>query len=413
MEIKDKAIPRRNILLISCAIFLVFALIFAFVSILINDRQQGQDITSEYNKDLSSVSIFDNTADITDENFFEASEAFYETSDEISVSPEDSSYDSSENTLEEDELQHGWVINKYGYTYLYDDSGYEQFNYSTQTLERYVNSLNHLSSLIPAETKIYSITVPVSTTFMSIPREIYTEDNFYNKSQSAFVSTVESKLNNITNISVIPKLESEYNNGEYLFFRTDKNWTQLGAYYAYTVYCESAGLSAYSLSNFPKIEAGEYLGRFYLATQSEKMKKNPDFLLGYSTLPSVKTSLTVYDDGIVYSDYVLCANEVDIDNAYDVFLGISAGRYEINTTSEGGNLLIIGDSSAYPIIPFLTSHYSKIDMIDPQYFDTSLEEFLDNRAYSDVLVMCYSTNATSGNYIPCLNTMAGVTTNDE
>ena len=133
-------------------------MLFDFVSILINDRQQGQDISSEHNEDLSFVSIFDNTADITDEDFSEASEAFYETSDEISVSPEDSSYDSSENTLEEDELQHGWVINKYGYTYLYDDSGYEQFNYSTQTLERYVNSLNHLSSLIPAETKIYSIT---------------------------------------------------------------------------------------------------------------------------------------------------------------------------------------------------------------------------------------------------------------
>ena len=28
---------------------------------------------------------------------------------------------------------------------------------------------------------------------------------------------------------------------EYLYFRTDHHWTQLGAYYAYTAFCEAAG----------------------------------------------------------------------------------------------------------------------------------------------------------------------------
>ena len=417
MEIKDNKMSKRNIIIITNAIFLAFAVIFTLISLLINNYSVQNCVSQFYENSIensfhnSYEDDFYNSNEISEVLESKSSESLSENSNDSEIFTNDISIE--ESSQEDSEFEHGWIINKYGYTYLYDDCGYVQFNYSEKILNKYADSINYISSLVQDNATVYNITVPVSSTFVSIPREIYKKDNFYNKSQTTFVSTFESKLDKTINIPIVSKLQTAYENGDYLFFRTDNNWTQLGAYYAYTAFCEASGINAYALSNFPKIEVGKYLGRFYLATQSEKMKNNPDYILGYAPLTSIKTDLTVYNNGLVYNDFELCNNTVDINSAYDIFMGMPAGRYEINTTSDGGSLLIIGDSSAYAIIPFLTSHYSKIEMLDPQYYDLSLEEFLTNRTFDDVLIMCYSTNATSGDYIPCLNTIAGVITDNE
>ena len=307
-----------------------------------------------------------------------------------------------------------FVHNIYGHTFIYGDSGFEQFNYGENALNRYINGLNALSGFFAENTSIYNITVPISTTYASIPREIYTQHDFYNKSQGTFVSKVVAGLNSkITNIPIVEKLQERYDNGEYLFFRTDNNWTPLAGYTAYAEFCEVKGMNAYAISGFPMKDAGDYLGRFYFATQDVNMKSNPDNLSYYATVPSVSTSLTVYDNGSKYTNYSLCGNKVDVENGYDVFLGVDAGRYEINTTASGGNLLIIGDTSVYPVLSFFASHYSKIDFINPLSFDTTISEFLKNRQYDDVITMCYTTNATAGDYMPAFNKFVEVINENE
>jgi hypothetical protein len=98
--------------------------------------------------------------------------------------------------------------------------------------------------VIPESVRVYNITVPVSSTFADIPREIYVNDNFYNQSQSAFSSTVASRLNTtITSVKVVNILEEKYDNDEYVYFRTDRNWTSLGAYYAYKQFCADAEIA--------------------------------------------------------------------------------------------------------------------------------------------------------------------------
>lgn len=404
MEMNLKTINKRTVLMITLATFLVIILILAAISFVM----QKSAIDNE--SDFSSVSSHSESSAILSEEIAiedDASQTFAESVFDESEFGEDESFEVIE------EIEHGWIKNEYGYTYVYLDSGYEQFNFSDYTLNRYAESLNNIVEYIPENTRIFNLIVPVSSTFASIPREIYREDEFFNKSQSAFVSTVSTKLNEkIVNIPLVQLFEERYENGEYLFFRTDKNWTSVGAYNAYKAFCEYAGINAYSLSSFSKTEVGDYLGSFYRATKRTAMENNPDDLVCYSTVPSVKTSLTVYDSGIVYTDYVLCRNSVTKNDAYNVFLGTVAGRYEINTTVDGGSLLVIGDSSSYPLIPFLASHYSKVDVIDPQYFDTTIETFLSNHHYDDIITMCYSTNAINGDYIPSFNIFTGVTINE-
>ena len=94
-----------------------------------------------------------NTADDESSVFNDSSNEI--TSNEISILDIDASEVFSENSdvssnIEGDAIYHGWVINNIGYTYFYKDSAYEQFNYKTSALDRYVNSVNNLSSILPS-----------------------------------------------------------------------------------------------------------------------------------------------------------------------------------------------------------------------------------------------------------------------
>ena len=209
-------------------------------------------------------------------------------------------------------------------------------------------------------------------------------------------------------VSIVSQLEEQYDNGEAVFLKTDKNWTSLGAYTAYRTFSESAGVEYFSLNDFQTIDLGEYLGSFYQATKLESMKQSPDQFVCVSTLPTVKTALTVFDSGRIYTDYKLCDNNVGVDNAYNVFFGRIASRYEVSTNVDAGALLIIGDSSSYAMVPYLASHYGIIDIIDPRNTDTSLEQIMSKREYDDCILMCYTTNAVNGEYIPLLNKFIGV-----
>lgn len=367
------------------------------------------DVSAVMSKEESQIeSVEDVSIEISD--VFAESDVVSEPKDESDTS-----------TAEPIETLHGWIINNLGYTYIYDNSGYEQFNYKNSALERYINSINNIAAVLPESVKVFNITAPVSSTFADIPREIYVNDNFFNSSQTAFVSNVESKLDeSILNIPIVSLLEEMYDNGEYVFYRTDRNWTALAAYKAYNEFCGAAGFDPYSLEEHEQISAGKYLGSFYNAISFdnesgkndkyiEYLCKTPDEVIAYKCIKDVKTSLTIYTNENVYTNYSLCENEVSLTNAYDVFLGREAERYEIMSSANGGNLLIIGDSSVYPMVSFLASHYRKIDIINPSLYNGNVKEFLNGREYDHALIMCYSTNAVSGQYVPSLNIFAGVT----
>lgn len=396
MKLKNESL-QRILIAISIAIViiaLIFTMIFALRSENIDNNSSE---SSNSDTDSSAQEGLDSSIESLDTS--DASSVFGEISDD-SEAVDDIPI----------EPFHGWIINDYGYTYIYDNCGYEQFNYKTTALNRYVNSINKLAEVLPIDIRLFSITVPVSSTFVSIPKDVYVADNFYNQSQSAFVSTVNSKLNErVYTVPIVELLEAEYDKGEPIFFKTDKNWTSLGAYHAYSLFCQNGSLNAYSLESFNKEDIGPFLGSFYTATELETMFEHPDDFIVYSTLPTVKTALSVIDNGLVYSNYSLCENPVSLTTGYSCYVGRAAEKYELSTNTDGGTLLIIGDSSAYPLIPFLASHYSKIDLIDPIKCNDRLQSVLSTKDYDDCIMICYSTNAVSGEFVPELNKFLGGT----
>ncbi len=403
--------PLKAILIITVSVILVGLMtVLTLVAIFGNRGSESSYPDTSFEMYVSNSDLLNSEeTDEISEIIIEISD-IGDLSDEMGDVSSDSSQAFNENSQEEEPLiYHGWVINPYGYTYVYGDTGFEQFNYKNTALDRYVNGLNTLASAIPADCRFFNMIAPVQSSFYDIPREIYVGDNFYNASQKAFVSTVESKLaDNILDIPLIGKIERRFDDGEYMFFRTDKNWTAHAAYDAYAEYCEKADFSALSKGSFQTRAIEDFLGSFYKATTMKSMKENPDRLDYFYPNAGVDTTLTAFSDGRVYTDYRLSGNG-NSTNLWKLYLGTEADYYKIDSTSNGGTLVAVGDTSLLPMLPFLATHYSCIYVVNTMVFEGSIADFVAEQKADDVLTICYSTGAVSGEYVPTFNRLCGIT----
>lgn len=57
---------------------------------------------------------------------------------------------------------------------------------------------------------------------------------------------------------------------EYIYFRTDHHWTPLGAFYAYTEFCNAKGIRANNILQYKKKTFKGFKGTFYRDTNNNK-----------------------------------------------------------------------------------------------------------------------------------------------
>ena len=151
-----------------------------------------------------------------------------------------------------------------------------------------------------------------------------------------------------TAITVDAYSKLEAHKDEYLYFRSDHHWTALGAYYAYTAFCESAGLKAEPLSKFESGEYTGFLGSLYSAIkaypQSQALADNPDTVQFWR--PFVDLDTKWYPDAEFSMEYfggTLCKVD-DTSNKYLTFLGGDHPITVIKTNVDGPVCMILKES---------------------------------------------------------------------
>ncbi len=302
-------------------------------------------------------------------------------------------YSDENSVLAQPETYRGWIINRLGYSYIYNDRALQQFNGTVKTAQNYASKLNKLEQYISSE-RVYSIIVPTQVEFLDIPAAVMAEDNFFCTSQAEAIFTSISAYKDIIPINITELLSAHKN--EYLYFRTDYNWTSNAAYYAYIAFCDAAGITSVPLENYEKIELDGYLGWFYTATGSKVLLDNRDTIVYYRTEAEYPCYITVEQDG--HKTYTLkyYGTELSADKGYDIFIGKEKAVCRFETRAAGGSLLVIGDTSVHAFLPFLMHHYSEIIFYNPLCFESDDSYTLPNA--DDVLFMSYATNANSVSY---------------
>lgn len=184
-------------------------------------------------------------------------------------------------------------------------------------------------------------------------------------------------------IEVAPVLKEHSN--EYIYYKTDHHYTTLGAFYCYKKWMNDAGLEANDLSDFERQAISD---QFYGTLESKlNDKTDADTIYTYEPVNSFDFSIR-YNNTDEVKKTLYDVDALKTKDKYRVFLGGNNPLLEIDTANGNGrSLLIIKDSFANCLIPFLINQFEKIDIVDLRYYNSSIEERLKTNQYTDILIL--------------------------
>ena len=181
-----------------------------------------------------------------------------------------------------------------------------------------------------------------------------------------------------------------------LYYRTDHHWTTAGAYEAYLEYCRNVGFEDV-LWDFNVKRYDGFFGTSY--SKSALWLEKGDVLEVWD----YPAELSCVVDGEEYP-YIYFSKHLSSLDKYSVFLdGNHDFERVINRSKpDGGRLLIIKDSYAHALIPFLINHYGEIDCVDLRYYLEPVSELCERNEYERVLYVFGMSSICEGRDISIL-----------
>lgn len=270
------------------------------------------------------------------------------------------------------------------------DTGYEYYNFVEDRANNYITTVCDAGEQL-GSVKLYNIVVPTSMDIM-LP-ESYIEENGINSSdQSKAINYIYSSINAINpNVTTVPVFDAlKLHNNDYIYFRTDHHWTQLGAYYAYDEFCKAKGITAIALEDFEKKSYDGFLGSFYNDLPSDAMASNPDTVEAY--IPNDTTLLNYTDaSGNTVEGWPVIqdGSAYDTENLYLIFCAADQPYEEITNSaiSDGSACIVVKESFGNVFIPFLTNHYQTVYVVDYRYYGGDISDLAQEKGVSDVILI--------------------------
>lgn len=248
----------------------------------------------------------------------------------------------------------------------------QQISKNLQALEKFVGKAKQNADvhvmMVPTKSWILREKLPAFAPH-------YNEQKFYDALQQKLEK--EDVL-----ISVEPILDAHKE--EEIYYRTDHHWTTLGAWYAYEQYTKAVGGDLQRAQGKKKFRCisknfyGTTYAKINYARQADKIEiyEPADKLRVVYNMGEKKTK-TLYD-----VSFLKTADQ------YSVFTGGNQAVLEITGGIKNGKtLLLIKDSFANSILPFLAEDYEKLVVVDLRQLNVSGDRLLEMFSPTDILIL--------------------------
>ena len=180
-------------------------------------------------------------------------------------------------------------------------------------------------------------------------------------------------------VDVFDALSSFY--GDY-YYKTDHHWNTFGAYAAYQVLCSEMSLSpvsfdSYNLRTVPQ----PFYGTLY--SKAVSFFQEPDQMY----LPELKEpqEIVQYVNGTQEHQGLYWEEYLEAKDKYSVYLGGNHGVDVVKNGSvtNGRKLLLLKDSYANSMIPFLITNFSEIHLIDLRYYSQNVYDYMEENGITE------------------------------
>ena len=267
-----------------------------------------------------------------------------------------------------------------GSIYLSGKEAFELYYFSEKGVRSYASLLNTVNSLYP-NLEITAMMVPNSFGVLLDPK---TQEKLASSGMDQAISYTYSLMDK--RIHTIEAFSSLYRHrSEYIYFRTDHHWTQLGAYYAYVEYCKVRGIKALALESFSKAEYDGFYGTFYFyMNRPEALKANPDSVIAYTGAVNdmhFQSADGKEGDAKLIND----ASNMLPGNKYNCFMLGDHPYVEVHNEKGNGNLLVIKDSYANAFVPFLAQDYRNVYVVDYRHYEKKLPELIRDKEIGEIV----------------------------
>ena len=167
-------------------------------------------------------------------------------------------------------------------------------------------------------------------------------------------------------------------------YRTDHHLTSWGNYSIYRQWCEENRLAAREcdaseINTISDFRGTTWSGSGYWLTPADQIELWDN---------GAECSVVITDGGQepIVSEGVFFTDHFEGLDKYPVFLDGNHSLVEIsNPNSDGGKILLIKDSYAHGLVPFLTEHYETVIMIDLRFYRGSITDFIQENDVDEVL----------------------------
>ena len=177
---------------------------------------------------------------------------------------------------------------------------------------------------------------------------------------------------------------------EGIFYRTDHHWTTLGAYYGHAALMEALGRGG----EVPEPEAvrawdlpvsNGFQGTLY--SQSGIHWLEPDSIEFW--VEESGLTVTSWRDGTPKEAGLYDYDYLGKKDKYSAFLGGNQPLCVVKNPEGKGKLLVIRDSYADSLAPFLALRFEEVHLLDPRYYRYSAAKYAEDNGL-DAIAVVYS-----------------------
>ncbi|MEG2117614.1 MAG: DHHW family protein, partial [Clostridia bacterium] len=209
---------------------------------------------------------------------------------------------------------------------------------------------------IPLSVILPPRTIDVACSAFSYPRDRSDE----------LLKYLKKSLDGVNYIDTAQKFRELYDNGEYVYYKTDHHWTSLGAYYAYVEIMHSLKIAPYPLEDFERDTAtADFYGTTYSKGGFKFVPPDKIEFFNHKNMPSTdfSTEVTYIKDKVIKTNKFQSFYDLSYLSDYDKYSTFISGTnlytrvYKNQSDEPRQKLLLLKDSFANSLVPFLALHF--------------------------------------------------------
>lgn len=235
---------------------------------------------------------------------------------------------------------------------------------------------------------------PVDTTVLIAPSTGYVCDDILPDIHKQYrddehFENMKAQLDSARFIDVREAFKKEYADGNQLYYKTDHHWTAYGAYTAYRELSSALGYTPHAKEDYTVTAYPGFYGTTY--SSSGFWLTKPDTVEVWDNPENDSTVVTTITDNgnVTEQKDMFYLSHLEDDDKYPIYLDGNHPYTVIKNTAAGSNdkLLVIKDSFAHSMVPYLADHYSEIIMVDLRYYSEPVSKLIEKEGIDRVLVV--------------------------